>query len=341
MNAPKSLSVLFAIAPEATSGVLVGCHEEAVRAALGYLEDTAVMVRRGHGGERVEPGEGLIAAAYRHRMSRSLDPQLHTHVVAGEPRAWPGRPLHRAAQHAALSRPRRQPGTSTRRTCGHSSASGSVSSGARSTTAPPSSPTCSAAVVEDFSKRRHEMQRAAEAGGIRLGTKASAERAALATRERKQYGIDTHTWREEVRARAAELGFGAREVAELLEASSERAADGLAVRVVWTSARSAICWLAPQGLTERANTFDERAVLQEFASAAARARSCAEVRAQAERFAARADVLATARGEITTVELVELRAAADRIRDRPRRRGDAASWTPRSSTARSPPPTGR
>jgi conjugative relaxase-like TrwC/TraI family protein len=54
-SAPKSVSILFAIAPEATSGALAACHEEAVRAALSYLEDTAVMVRRGHGGEHVEP----------------------------------------------------------------------------------------------------------------------------------------------------------------------------------------------------------------------------------------------------------------------------------------------
>jgi conjugative relaxase-like TrwC/TraI family protein len=45
-SAPKSVSVLFAVAPEGTSGVLVTCHEEAVAAALSYLQDTAVMVRR-------------------------------------------------------------------------------------------------------------------------------------------------------------------------------------------------------------------------------------------------------------------------------------------------------
>ena len=41
-----------------------------------------MMVRRGEGGQRVERARGLIATAYRHRMSRALDPQLHTHVVA-------------------------------------------------------------------------------------------------------------------------------------------------------------------------------------------------------------------------------------------------------------------
>ena len=107
-SAPKSLSVLFAIAPKQVSGELTACHEEAVRAALGYLEETAVMVRRGHGGEHVEHARGLIAAAYRHRMSRALDPQLHTHVVAanlavgsdGRFTALYGAPLYRAAKTA-------------------------------------------------------------------------------------------------------------------------------------------------------------------------------------------------------------------------------------------------
>ena len=62
-----------------------------------------MFVRRGAGGQRVERGEGLIAAAYRHRMSRALDPQLHTHVVAANLARGPRRPLHGAAWRAALS----------------------------------------------------------------------------------------------------------------------------------------------------------------------------------------------------------------------------------------------
>ena len=66
------------------------------------------MVRRGHGGERVELAGGVIVAAYRHRMSRALDPQLHTHVVAanlaqgsdGRFTALHGTALYRAAKTA-------------------------------------------------------------------------------------------------------------------------------------------------------------------------------------------------------------------------------------------------
>src|SRR5438552_1244057 len=81
-SAPKSVSVLAAVASDAITAELIVAHETAVRAAVAYLEDTAVQVRRGHDGGEVQTGEGLIAAAYRHRMSRALDPQLHTHVVA-------------------------------------------------------------------------------------------------------------------------------------------------------------------------------------------------------------------------------------------------------------------
>src|SRR5438552_5241697 len=81
-SAPKSVSVLAAVGDDELTRELIVAHEEALRAALEYLEDTAVQVRRGAGGKHVERGDGLIAAAYRHRMSRALDPQLHTHIVA-------------------------------------------------------------------------------------------------------------------------------------------------------------------------------------------------------------------------------------------------------------------
>jgi conjugative relaxase-like TrwC/TraI family protein len=81
-----------------------------VRAAVGWLEDTAVLVRRGAGGRIRERGEGLIAVAYRHRMSRALDPQPHTHVVTANLTRGPdrrftalfGAPLYRSAKTAGF-----------------------------------------------------------------------------------------------------------------------------------------------------------------------------------------------------------------------------------------------
>ena len=101
--------MLFAVAPAEVSAALVDAHEEAVRAALGYLESEAAFVRRGHGGAQFEHAGGLIAAAYRHRMSRALDPQLHTHVVAANlARGADGR--YTALHHPSLYRAARTAG---------------------------------------------------------------------------------------------------------------------------------------------------------------------------------------------------------------------------------------
>jgi conjugative relaxase-like TrwC/TraI family protein len=80
-SAPKSVSVLFAVADPDVRAALTRGHEAAVRQALGYLEREAVQVRRGHAGAIREHAAGIVAGAYRHRSSRAGDPQLHTHVV--------------------------------------------------------------------------------------------------------------------------------------------------------------------------------------------------------------------------------------------------------------------
>jgi conjugative relaxase-like TrwC/TraI family protein len=214
-SAPKSVSVLVAVAPEEIGRELTDAHEEAVRAALAYLEDTAVQVRRGRGGATVQPAQGLIAAAYRHRMSRALDPQLHTHVVAanlargpdGRYTALHGTPLYRSAQTAGYLYQAHLRALITER-LGLSWLP--VHKGAAELRAVPPE------VLAEFSKRRHEMERAAQDGGLGLSTKAQAQAAALATRDRKQYGVDTHTWQEATRARAAELGLRHQEMEQLL-----------------------------------------------------------------------------------------------------------------------------
>ena len=303
-SAPKSISVLHALAPRETAAALTACHEEAVRAALEYLQDTAVRVRRGHGGEQVERGEGLLAAAYRHRMSRALDPQLHTHVVAanlargpdGRFTALHGALLYRTAKTAGYLYQAHLRALVTERL---GLEWGAVHNGAAELLA------VGAPVLEHFSKRRKEMEREAQAGGIGLGSKAAAERAAIATRDRKQYGIETHTWREEVAARAGELGLGAGEIAELLRSGRERLALGLAAASHVDEQALGDRLASAAGLTERANTFDERPVLQEFAAAAQRGALVSDVRGRAARFTAREDVLATDRGEWTTAELLE------------------------------------
>lgn len=313
-SAPKSVSVLFATAVEDVAGELIDAHETAVRATVEWLEDAAVQVRRGPQGHIRLPGEGLIAAAYRHRMSRALDPQLHTHVVAanltkgpdGRFTALNGTPLYRAAKTGGyLYQAHLRAEVSERLGLEW----GPVRKGAAELKDVPQT------ALEEFSRRRHEMQRAAADGGFSLGSKRSAEAAAVDTRERKQYGIETHTWREEIEARAAEHGLGRDDIAKLVAKGRERferpgrplvigAAGGVDTADDRSFRALAERLAGEHGLTERANTFDDRAVLQEFAQAADQGARVPEVRGRSDRFADLDDVLRTREGEMTSADLV-------------------------------------
>jgi conjugative relaxase-like TrwC/TraI family protein len=77
----KSGSLFYAGADEATRREYVAARQEAIRGALGWLEQHAVGVRRGHGGAEHLDGRGLLAIGYDHRTSREGDPQLHTHML--------------------------------------------------------------------------------------------------------------------------------------------------------------------------------------------------------------------------------------------------------------------
>ena len=319
-SAPKSVSVLFAVAPAEVSAALVEAHEEAVRAALGYLEETAVFVRRGAGGARFEHAGGLIAAAYRHRMSRALDPQLHTHVVAANlARGEDGR--YTALHHPSLYRAARTAGylyqshlrSLVRERLGLEW--GPVHKGAAELAEVP------AGVLRVFSQRRAQVEAAVAEREAELGrpsTRAEREAwGAIATRDRKQYGIDTHTWREEITARAAEHGLDRELVADMAAGSLERrdrgalTGDGTLEQDGARVGESELAELltGPMGLTERANTFDEGAVLREFAAAAPQGSRVGTARAQVGRFIGRDDVLATRGRTFTSAELVAREAA--------------------------------
>ncbi|MEX2290533.1 MAG: MobF family relaxase, partial [Mycobacteriales bacterium] len=98
---PKSVSVLYAVSDDPrVQGAIIDAGETAVREALGWLEREAIHVRRGTGNEaflddlaardphaaaaarlRALPGQGVVAATFRHRTSRAGDPLLHWHTL--------------------------------------------------------------------------------------------------------------------------------------------------------------------------------------------------------------------------------------------------------------------
>jgi conjugative relaxase-like TrwC/TraI family protein len=78
---PKSVSVMWAVAEQATSDQVLAAHEAAVAAAFVFVDDHASFTRRGHNGVLQVDTDGLIAASFVHRTSRAVDPQLHTHLL--------------------------------------------------------------------------------------------------------------------------------------------------------------------------------------------------------------------------------------------------------------------
>jgi conjugative relaxase-like TrwC/TraI family protein len=252
-SAPKSVSVLFAVGDRVLGGALVDAHEAAVDAALGYLEREACRVRRGRGGVRREAGEGFVAAAYRHRMSRAVDPQLHTHVVAanlargadGRWTALDATPIYQHAKaagflyqaHLRAAVRERLPWVRW----------GPVRNGMAEIEQ------IAPGVLREFSTRRRqieERQRELVSAGVEV-RRAGREAIAHDTRERKRYGVDTAPWQEVVRARAAEHGLGAREL-QTLTRGPAHAPEVPDLGVVSGELAGAA------GLTEKQNTFAPR-----------------------------------------------------------------------------------
>lgn len=91
-SAPKSVSVLWAVAEEPVRAEVVAAHDAAVDAVVELIDGQATT--RPCLGRRVVvvDSEGVTAALFRQHTSRALDPQLHTHaVISGKVQAPDGR----------------------------------------------------------------------------------------------------------------------------------------------------------------------------------------------------------------------------------------------------------
>ncbi len=105
----KSVSTLWAVAPQEVAAEIEACHDEVVTETVQWLEENAAYTRRGRNGVRQVDVHGLLAAAFTHRDSRAGDPNLHTHVAVsnkvqaldGSWLALDGRPIHKMAVAAS------------------------------------------------------------------------------------------------------------------------------------------------------------------------------------------------------------------------------------------------
>jgi conjugative relaxase-like TrwC/TraI family protein len=257
-RAPKSISILYGLGEAGTvTGEVVAAHEAAVDAAVGYLERQVCLSRRRTDGVQHQvPGDGFVAAGFRHQTSRAGDPTLHTHVlIANMTRMPDGRwgalhspPMFHHAKTAGFLYQAQLRCELTRRlgvewepvTNGYADVAGIPRE-----------------LIDEFSTRRAEILDAMEARAEHSAK--AAQNAALDTRRAKVYDVDATTLRADWALRADELGFGPVEVAELIERGVTREPQLWSVGDLFDDLAS------PSGVTEHASTFGRRDVVRAVA----------------------------------------------------------------------------
>lgn len=80
-SAPKSVSLEWAFADDATRKAIESAQAKAVESALSYIETNALSNRDRHGEHAGQPAGSLLAGTFQHGSSREGDPQLHTHCA--------------------------------------------------------------------------------------------------------------------------------------------------------------------------------------------------------------------------------------------------------------------
>jgi conjugative relaxase-like TrwC/TraI family protein len=201
-SAPKGVSLLWAFSSDQIRGEITEAHDRAVVAVLDQLGKEASFARRGASGQTLIEAKGFIGAAFRHRTSRALDPQLHTHVVVpnlvqGADGRWSapdGRHLYAWKKTAGTLYQ-----SALRSELAPLGLAWEVRRNGLSELADLRKP-----ILRAFSKRRVEIEAAMETRGV---TSAQAgERAALATRATKPVGVlPTDLLREEWTAQLAQI----------------------------------------------------------------------------------------------------------------------------------------
>ena len=212
-SAPKSVSLMFGLGGRDVSRQAREAHDRAVDAALDYVERHAAVARRGHGGVELVPGNGFVAAAFRHRTSRAGDPQLHTHVLVanmtrgpdGRWSALDGRRLYAHAKTAGYLYQAQLRAELVRRL---GIEWGPVRNGMAEIADVP------APVMRAFSRRRVEIEQALAERGEQSAK--AAQVATLDSRQSKDYDVSPDTLRDRWADKARRLGFEPRELNALV-----------------------------------------------------------------------------------------------------------------------------
>lgn len=279
--APKSVSILHGLADPEVRRAVQGAHDRAVTAALGYVEDHALAVRRGTGagGRAVLPAEPAPAAAFLHRTSRADDPHLHSHVLvanlgrgpAGDVSALDGRGVyaHRAATAALYHAQLRHDLSRTLGVAWEPLDRGRAEIAG-----------VGAELRRAFSRRSAAIAAHLAGRGLTGASPQAARVASFATRPEKNLEVPMEELRREWHRRARDLGLGPTRVAGLLDRAPACAREGapVAADVVAASLASA---------RGGAGTFTRRDVVRAWAGASPSGAPAAEVERAADAFMVR------------------------------------------------------
>jgi conjugative relaxase-like TrwC/TraI family protein len=276
-SSPKSVSLLAAGGGDQVRQQVADARTDALQAAIGYLEQHGAGVRREHNGtDRHQAVGGLVAVAFEHRLSRSGDPQYHTHVLVQNAAQGPdGRwtaldsdrlyahlmaadHLYLAAERAALT----QRLAVRWRPVDERSGAAEIQ-GLDDRT-----------LIERFSKRSEQIDHWLNTHGL-SGIKASSA-AAVATRAPRDYAESEQSVYQRWGRELAEQGVGERQLAEVCSDGRGRPAT----RTELDATLSALA--SPDGLTAEASTFTRAEVVDALAKRLPVAPSAQEALTQAE-----------------------------------------------------------
>jgi conjugative relaxase-like TrwC/TraI family protein len=281
-SSPKSVSLLAAGGSPQVRRLLAEGRGEALEVAIGYLERHGIGVRRDHNGtDRYQATGGLVAVAFDHRLSRSGDPNSHTHVLVqnaaqGPDGRWTALDSDRlyahlmAADHLYLAAER----AALTERLGVRWGPVDARSGAAEIQG-----LDDRTLIERFSKRSEEIDQWLDSHGL-SGIKASSA-AAVATRAPKDYAESEDSVYARWTAELAEQGVGERRLAEVCSGGRGRPASR-------TELDAALDGLAgPDGLTGQVSTFTRAEVVDALAKRLPVAPSAQEALIQVEEAADR------------------------------------------------------
>jgi conjugative relaxase-like TrwC/TraI family protein len=312
-NAPKSVTLLFALGSPEVRQQVRDAHEAAVDAVVAVMENEACRVRRGRGGATVLPGDGFVAAAFRHRTSRAGDPHLHTHVVVANVAharsddrwtALDGRHLYTWCRTAGFLYEAQLRAELTRRL-------GVTWQQPRNGLADIAG--ISKRVIDHFSQRRRQIvDRMALVGS--LGGR-GAQVAAYATREAKDTSVPYTALQQWWTERADKVGLDRRTLAATCDTTDRHHPTRNATEIRDLYRRLD----APNGITEHRSTFDRRDVIRHLCDYLAAGATTDEVLQLADGYLDSHHVVALAEPGIDRIQRADGRRAPVPV--------DARRWT--------------